>query len=137
MAASGGSQGGAQPQADSPWEWVVAGIGALLVSAVIAFLAYEAVTFEGSPPDIVVRVDSVSHVGGGYLVHLQARNRGGTTASSVGIEAELRTAAGEVETRSVDIDYIPAHSLRHAGVVFGEDPRGRPLEVRTTGFDLP
>lgn len=140
MPASNGSQegnGGARPHADSPWEWVAAGVGALLVGAVVAFLAYEAATFEGTPPDIRVTVDSVSRSSGGYLVHLRAHNRGGTTAASVGIEAELRTAAGAAETRGVDIDYIPAASVRHAAVLFGEDPRAGALGVRATGFDLP
>lgn len=132
-----GKNDGAHAHADSPWEWVAAGVGALLVGTVVSFLAYEAATFEGTPPDIQVTVDSVSRSSGGYLVHLKAYNRGGTTAASVGIEAELRTPAGAPATRSVDIDYIPARSVRHAALVFGEDPRAGELEVRATGFDLP
>src|SRR6202008_783639 len=82
----------AQSHVESPWEWAAAGVGALLVGAVVSFLAYEAATLEGTPPEIQVRVDSVSRTSGGFLVHLQARNRGGPTAAAVGIEGELRSA---------------------------------------------
>src|ERR1700741_1590418 len=91
----------AQSHVESPWEWAAAGGGALLVGAVVAFLASEAAPFEGTPPEIQVRVDSVSRTSGGFLVHLQALNRGGTTAAAVGIGAELRTPAGETQARGI------------------------------------
>ncbi len=38
------------------WEWIVAGVGLLLVSGVIGFLLYEVVTGSRLPPDVRLSV---------------------------------------------------------------------------------
>jgi uncharacterized protein (TIGR02588 family) len=134
---TGGGTGGGVHGVESRWEWISAAVGGLLVLAAITFLVYEAVAREGTPPAIVVRVDSVSARGDGHLVELRVFNRGGTTAAAVLIEGELKDGERSVETAETTIDYIPARGFRRAGLYFGEDPRKHRLEVRPKGFDLP
>jgi uncharacterized protein (TIGR02588 family) len=135
--ADDGGGGHNAPQATSPWEWLVGLAGAVLVAATVAFMGYQAATDEDTPPDIVIQVDSVSRLSGGYVVEFRAKNVGGTTAAQVQVQGELRGAAGVVETSGVSIDYVPSSSERRAGLLFRQDPRRHRLEVRATGYDLP
>ncbi len=121
----------------SPWEWAVGALGALLVIATVAFLGYQAAVDTGTPPDIVVRVDSVSRTTeGAWRVEFTARNLGGTTAARVQVRGELRAPGAEPETGEVILDYVPGHGQRRAGLLFRGDPR-RGLELRALGYDLP
>ena|SRR5215213_4455801 len=134
---AGAADGGNAPRGvTSPWEWVVGVLGALCVAGTIAFMGYEAVARERTPPDLVVQVESVSRTTGGWLVEVRARNRGTTTAAQVKVEGELR-GGGEPETREVTIDYVPGRSERTAGMIFTRDPRRGTLELRARGYDMP
>ena len=68
------------------WEWIVAGIGLLLVAGVMSFLIYEAFTGNRLPPDVKLSVNSVVQTHNGFLVRITAVNEGGTTAEGVIVE---------------------------------------------------
>lgn len=133
---AGAGDGGGARGVTSRWEWVVGVLGALCVSATIAFMGYEALAHKRTPPDLVLQVQSVSRTSGGWLVEVRARNRGTTTAARVHVEGELR-GGGEPETSEVVIDYVPGRSERRAGMIFTRDPRAGTLELRASGYDLP
>jgi uncharacterized protein (TIGR02588 family) len=42
-----------------------------------------------------------------------------------------------VERSEATIDFVPARSSRHGGLVFKNDPRRYRMEVRPVGFDRP
>jgi hypothetical protein len=48
------------------WEWIVAGVGFVLVAGMIGFLIYEAFTGKRLPPDVKLSVDSVDVNRNGY-----------------------------------------------------------------------
>lgn len=121
----------------SPWEWAVGVLGALLVGGTIAFMLWETVALDQTPPDIVIQVDSVTQTRAGWLVEFRARNLGTTTAAQVNVEGELRADTGVVETSDATIDFVPGRSFRRAGLLFSEDPRRHRMEIRTKGYDLP
>jgi uncharacterized protein (TIGR02588 family) len=130
-----GRSGGHSPP--SPWEWATGALGALLVLATVAFLGYQAAAEDGTPPDLVVGVESVSRTASGaWRVEFTARNQGGTTAARVQIQGELRAPGAEPEMGEVILDYVPGHGERRAGLLFRGDPR-RGLELRALGYDLP
>ena len=117
-------------------EWIVAGIGLLLVVGVVAFLVVQARHSNGSSPMISVRSDSVIALGdGGYLVHFTAENSARTTAASVAIVGELGDGTG-AETRRATLDFVPGRTARHGALVFARDPRGG-LKLRVEGFQEP
>ncbi len=119
------------------WEWIVAGVGLLLVSGVIGFLLYEAFTGNRLPPDVKVSVESVVQTGNGFLVRITAINEGGTTAEGVIVEAELRSGTEPVERSRTTIDYLPPRSEKKAGLFFTRDPRQLDLQVRSLGYEKP
>jgi len=117
-------------------EWVAAALSAALVFPAIGYMAYEGWTEPDTPPRIEIVVDTVLAFPDGYLVEFEAHNRGHTTAAALLVEGELR-GGGEPETAEVTIDFVPAESMRRAGLFFSRDPRRHRLEIRPKGYDLP
>lgn len=119
------------------WEWIVAGVGLVLVASVIGFLIYEAFTGKRLPPDVKLSVDSVVEIRSGFLVRITAVNEGGMTAEGVIVEAELRSGTEPVERSRTTIDYLPPRSEKRAGLFFTRDPRQLDLQVRSLGYEEP
>jgi uncharacterized protein (TIGR02588 family) len=119
------------------WEWVVALFGVVLVLGSIGFMAYQVVAGDDSPPDVLIRTDTILPVETGYLVQIRAVNQGGSTAAELRIEGTLRGERGRVETSEIVIDYIPAHSHRKGGLFFTQDPRQFTLQLRAKGYAEP
>jgi uncharacterized protein (TIGR02588 family) len=121
----------------SALEWLVAGVGLLLVVAAVAFLVVDATRGGDRPPLVRVRADSVVAMGGGgYLVQFTAENRGRETAADVGVVGELRDGAG-VETSRARVDYVPGRSERRGGLYFHRDPRRGALRIWADGYQEP
>lgn len=135
--AAGSRQGkpGAPPA--SPWEWVVAAIGAALVLGALGYLVYFAETTPMSAPLIVLERGPVTQSGDGYLVAVTVANDGGTTAGAVAIEGTLRRGGVAVETAITTLDYVPRLSARQVGLLFSSDPRDGTLELRAHGYAEP
>ena len=135
---SASKQSRAKADADIPAaEWICAAIGFALVSATLSFLAYRALAGGDSPPDIKIRVESVTQLREGYLVKIAAMNRGERTAVNVKVEAELKAQAGSVETSEMTFTYLPPGSERTGGLWFRRDPSAFELSVSAKGYEDP
>ena len=131
-------QDGRRPGHDiPPAEWAAAAMGLLIVLAALALLLVEAVRGSESPPHIRVSVLAVEAQEGGYLVRLHVTNRGGTTAAQLVVEGALTPREGETQRSQVTLDYVPARSMRGAGLFFKTDPNKGQLEVRAIGYQEP
>lgn len=131
-------KGGGAAAGASRGEWVVAALGGLVTLATIGYVLYEGFTEPPSPvPDVEVVVDTVLRQRGGWLVRLEASNRGDATAASVRVSGELRADSGVVESSETVFEYVPEHSSREAGILFTRDPAAYELVVRATGYERP
>lgn len=133
-----GARGGAPlpNEHTSVLEWIVAALGLVLVLASVGVMIADA-RQDRTPPDVVVRPDTVhAFAGGGFLVRFTARNRGRETAAEVSIVGELRDSAG-VERSGVIVDYLPGDSERRGGLFFVRDPRAGALRIRAEGYREP
>lgn len=119
------------------WMWAVAVLGATLVFGSIAFMLYEAVAGDKSPPDVTLRVESIRPTKNGFLVGFEAVNEGGSTAEGLTVEGELRNASAVVETSSTTLEYLPSHSKRQGGLFFSSDPHLYELRLRAKGYEKP
>jgi uncharacterized protein (TIGR02588 family) len=117
--------------------WAIASVGLVLVAGSIGFLLYEAAAGDASPPDVTVRVDSISPTRSGFLVTFRAINEGGSTAEGLTVEGELKKGDGSVETSNTTIEYVPSHSEREGGLFFTSDPRQSELRLRAKGYEKP
>jgi uncharacterized protein (TIGR02588 family) len=118
-------------------EWVVAGLGALLVLGTIGYLAAQALWRDATPPDVRLVAEPARALEDGWLVRFRALNRGGEPAAELLIEGELRGPEGSVETSEATLDYLPPGSQREGGLLFSHDPRRFELALRAKGYARP
>ena len=129
--------GGTGPSKMPLWEKALAAIGLALLVAILAFLVYRGVAGPDSPPEITTRPLNVTAQREGYLVRVEVRNSGGSTAAQVKVSGVLRRGSEEVETREATLDYVPQGSRRELGLFFTQDPRQFELEVYPEGYAEP
>ena len=118
-------------------EWVIGGIGFLIVAGVLGFLLFSAVTEDRPLPDVKLSVNAVQQIRNGYVVQITATNEGGLTAEGVIVEAELRKGTELVESSQIEIEFLPAHSRKRAGLFFSRDPKQFDLKLRPHGYEEP
>jgi len=118
-------------------EWLVAGLGVVLVGGAIAFLVYHSLARDRSPPDIRVVAGRVLDLGNSYLVRFRAFNDGRSAAAAVTIEGELTGPDGTTEVGEATLDYLPPRSDREGGLLFTMDPRAGDLRLRAKGYAEP
>jgi len=118
-------------------EWVTGIIAALLVLAMIAWVAKEAILGEDTAPSFVVRQLSTVAVDGGHRVEFEITNRGTATAAAVVVRAQIVGAAGSADTAEVTFDYVPGNSTATGGVFFNQDPAGRDITLHAVGYTDP
>jgi uncharacterized protein (TIGR02588 family) len=118
-------------------EWLVGGIGLILIASVIAVLIYRAVSVSDSPPDLVLEVISVEQNRSGYLVTARVRNTGASTAEGVVIEGEIKDGLQILERSHTTLDYAPPRSEKRAGLFFTRDPRRFDFQLRALGYEEP
>ena len=126
------------PTAEIPRvEWIISGLGLLLVIFAVSVLFYEAVAGDKSPPDVKLTVLVIEPLRNGYLVKLRAENEGGEAAARVQVKAELVKDNETLEESDTQFEYLPPHSSRDAGVFFSSDPRAAEVRLKAHGYEEP
>jgi len=118
-------------------EWAVSGLGVAIVTTMLAFIGYNGLKEERTPPDVTVKILGVRPVGQGVLVQIRAKNNGASTAAGLTIEGVVKEGEKDLETSNVTFDYLPAHSTRDGGVYFTKDAAAHRIEVRALGYQMP
>jgi uncharacterized protein (TIGR02588 family) len=124
-------------QAIPTLEWIVGGIGFVIIAGVLGFFLYAAINNDHPLPDVKLSVDAVVRLRNGYLVQFTAINEGGLTAQGVTVEGELRSGADVVERSETAIEFLPPGSKKRAGIFFSRDPRQFELKLRPLGYEEP
>ena len=119
-------------------EWIAAGLGLLVALFIVGTIGWQAVVGQDDPvPLLTARVMTVTPAVQSHVVTLKVTNASGRTAATVQIEGVLDKGSPAEETSSATIDYVPGHSEAEGALVFSADPRGRPLDLRITGYEHP
>ena len=118
-------------------EWLVAGVGALLVAGTIGYLVIHALWRDQTPPDVRLVAQRVLALEDQHLVEFRAVNRGGEPAAQLLVEGELVGADCPVESAEATLDYLPPGSHRDGGLFFRHDPRDLELRLRARGYARP
>lgn len=131
----------ARGKVEKNWlEWVVFGVGLLLVVSTLAYLVYDGATAADTPPDIEVTVkpDEARQGAQGFIVPVEVFNRGGQTAEGVSVEVVLEAAGSpEPERGEFTLAFLPRQGTREGFVVFRNDPRAGRLTARAHGYEKP
>lgn len=119
-------------------EWLAAATGLLIAVGLVAIIAREGLNAAGDPvPQLTVNAGPPIASPNGHVVEVRVRNLSSRTAAAVQVEGELSGGAGEAETSSATIDYVPGHSEASGGLVFTGAPAGRRLDLRIVGYENP
>lgn len=130
-------KGASPPQATTPIEWAVAGLGGLVLAGLVTYLTYFAITREEAAPSASVEALSVAPVEAGHLVRFRVSNHANGTAAGLQVIGELRQGDRTVEEREATIDYLPAYSSREGGLFFSKDPGQYELVLSVGGYAEP
>ena len=123
---------------DAHWiEWLTGVVSALLVTGLIAWIAFEAATRENTPPDLSIRILSTEKFASGYRVDFEIVNAASTTAAGVGVRGEIRENGAVIDDAEITFDYVPAEAQAGGALMFATDPAGRDLSIRAIGFTDP
>ncbi|WP_410218036.1 TIGR02588 family protein [Paracoccus sp. (in: a-proteobacteria)] len=125
------------PEATSRLEWLVAGLGAMLISSIIGYLIYDGITYPDSPPDVTVSQTSALSRSEGFLVEFTARNSGNTTAANLVVTGSLMDGDKVVEEAEVTLDYLPQQAERKGGLFFRNDPSEHEVTLQAGGYTAP
>lgn len=119
------------------WEWVVAGIGLVLVLGVLGYLVLDAFRSPDTPPAPEVRVLGVEAQGRQFLVRFSAANGGSRTAEQLKVVGTLKQGGQVVEEADTQMDFLPGGSSREGGLFFQRDPRLLQLELQARSYIRP
>ncbi len=111
-------------------EWLMGGLGLLIVLAALAVILSEAAG-PRDPPRLEARLESARPVAGRWLAEVEVANGGDETAAGVEVEGRL----GD-EAASATIDYVPAHGRERVMLSFAGDPRAG-LALSVHGWSEP
>ena len=118
-------------------EWICFAISLLLVSSLLGYLIYAAVTNAESPALIELQLSPPEERGGKFVINVVAQNRGGQTAEGVYVEVLLK-GNGQEERGMFVIDRLPRQGKREGVVTFETDPRlAGSVEARALGYAEP
>nr|WP_295838752.1 TIGR02588 family protein [uncultured Azospirillum sp.] len=132
------SDGAEHAPPTSPLEWVVAGLGALLIAAMIVYMVQYALKEHSSVPgEMDVTVMEMRTGGHGHTVRFRIRNQTAATAATLIVHGELRSGDRVVETAEAQFDYLPPYSERFGGLIFQHDPARYELRIVPTGYSEP
>jgi uncharacterized protein (TIGR02588 family) len=131
--------GGKNIEADEPhWiEWVTGAVSAVIVIAVMVWIAKDAIADRDASPNLVGSVVHVQQRSGGYQVQFEVRNSASATASQVTVRGEVRDDDTLLETTETVVDYVPGHSKANGGLIFLHDPGGKTIHIRATAYNDP
>ena len=114
-------------------EWVTAALGAVTAAALLGIVGWTAATQDPDElPRLTIEAERIVSHGEVHALEFTVRNAARRTARQVEVEGKVGG-----ETGSASLDYVPARSDRTGALVFADDPRGKPIELRVTGYQLP
>lgn len=119
------------------WEKILGMFGFILLCSGFAYFIWVALTERNTPADISFHIAEINALQNGYLVELQIENHGSQSIAAFQFEGHLQSLEGEVETSTAEVDYVPAHSKKYAGLFFNNDPRKGKLIFKSLGYQEP
>ncbi|MEC5292714.1 TIGR02588 family protein [Aurantimonas sp. C2-6-R+9] len=136
----GGEQSGEdenQARKPHPIEWIVGGISAVVVLAMIGFILFEAFSATGRTPRLAVTAGRTETMANGFRIGFRAFNGGDAAAAEVTVEGSLMDGEETVETSEVTLDYVPGHSERRGALLFSKYPGQYRLELNAKSYREP
>ncbi|MEB3357936.1 MAG: TIGR02588 family protein [Synechococcales bacterium] len=123
----------------SPAEWLGFGIAVTILGGIVSLVGYLWISEDTqAPPQITVsRTEGIRQEPGQFYVPFTVTNRGGETAASVQVVAELRQNGEVVEAGEQLIDYLSRGEVEEGAFIFTQNPAEGELVLRVASYTLP
>jgi len=118
-------------------EWLLGGIGVLLLIACVTFLIYEGLNGDETPGRVTAEVKEVVSVSDRHIVTFEVANDGTQTLSNLQLTARVLDGEREIERVTTTIDYLPGRSHQEGGFYLKHDPARYTLEIAPEGYQKP
>ncbi len=119
-------------------EWVTFSIALLILAVIISLVGYIWFNDKNQPPIIsVTNKQTTREINGQFYVPFEVVNRGGDTAESVQIIAELQINGKVVETGEQQIDFLSRNEREEGAFIFSQNPGQGKLILRVSSYKLP
>ena len=124
-----------QSTANTPLlEWLVGGLGVILLVATVVFLVYEGLHNGEQPGAVTASVKEIVNGGDLYILTFELHNAGSQTLSNVHVSARVMDGEREIERAQTVIDYLPGRSRQAGGFFFQNDPQRYRVEIVPEGY---
>ncbi len=117
-------------------EWIVFGISAVLVAAVLVFLTMAALEVEEGPPVMRAEAGAPEAKDGWLRIPVTVRNEGNKVAANV----EVRVCIGRGEEKreaGFTVDFVPRGGERKGAVSFRDAGGAGEVECEVLGYEEP
>ncbi|MBW4580427.1 MAG: TIGR02588 family protein [Tildeniella nuda ZEHNDER 1965/U140] len=120
-------------------EWLTFGMASFVLAIVVGLVGYTWLDKQQQQPPLlsVLNTETTRAAEGQFYVPFTVINRGGETAESVQILAELRVGDAIVETGDLEIDFLSGGKKEEGAFIFSRDPRQGKLTLRVASYKLP
>lgn len=117
-------------------EWLTGLVSAVIVLAVISWIAKDAFRDQDTTPDLGAKVLNTEQRSNGFQVSFEVSNTASATASQVTVDGVILNGSDVVEKASTVLDYVPGRSKARGGLIFRNDPTGR-ITLNVSAFNEP
>ncbi|KXG87232.1 hypothetical protein [Agrobacterium bohemicum] len=117
-------------------EWLTGLVSAVIVLAVVGWIAKDAFRDQDTTPDLGATVVTTEQRSNKFQVLFEVSNGASATASQVTVHGEILDGSDIVEKASTILDYVPGKSKARGGLIFKNDPTGR-IILNVSAFNEP
>ncbi|ELR97872.1 TIGR02588 family protein [Gloeocapsa sp. PCC 73106] len=119
-------------------EWVTFSISSLILASIIGLVVYSWLKVGEHPPVLTIeRSGNVRQVEGNFYVTFTLTNKGGETADSVQVTAELRINGEVKESGEQHIDFLAGGEAEEGVFLFSLNPENGELILRVASYQKP
>lgn len=119
-------------------EWVTFSVSFFILVAIAGLVVYSWITKRQEPPILTLdRTETIREIEGKFYVPFEISNKGGETAESVQVVAELQISGQVDESGEFVIDFLSQDEKEEGAFIFSQDPRKGNLVLRVSSYKLP
>lgn len=119
-------------------ELVTFAIASFILTTLIGLVVYNWLTNKHEPPILsVTQNTAMRETEGQFYIPFILTNKGGETAESVQVIAELRVNGEVLESGEQQIDFLSSGESQEGAFIFSSDPRKGQLILRVASYKLP
>ncbi|BAY30629.1 hypothetical protein NIES2107_24740 [Nostoc carneum NIES-2107] len=119
-------------------EWITFTAASFILTVIIGMVGFTWLNDKNQPPIVsIINKQRTREINGQFYVPFEVINKGGDTAESVQIMAELEINGKVTETGEQQIDFLSGGETEEGAFVFSQDPNKGKLTIRVASYKLP